>query len=117
MSATGHGNKAGYAGYGAAKEAVRSLTRSAAREWGQYEINVNAIAPFALSETMPSAEAFNTEEKMEAVLDVMAAEGLVIRRPGHPEHDIGRTVVYLCGPDSAMVTGCVISCDGGSAMI
>ena len=118
-SATGHGNMTNSGGYGATKEAIRSLTRTAAREWGRYNIFVNAISPFAISPTQPiAAKFFNTEEKIEKLLDEQVASGdLVIRRAGHPEHDIGRTVVFLCGPDSTMITGCVISCDGGMAML
>ena len=116
-SGTGHGNVPGFAGYGANKEAIRSLTRTAAREWGSHNIIVNAISPFAMAASTPTTRYFDTEEKMEALLDDMVANGLVIRRAGHPEHDIGRTVVFLCGPDSAMITGCLISCDGGVAMI
>src|SRR4029079_19411877 len=40
----------GYAGavdYNCTKEAIRGLTRTAAREWGQYGINVNAVCPAA----------------------------------------------------------------------
>ena len=114
-SASGHGNLFGFAGYGATKEAIRPLTRTAAREWGQYNINVNAISPFALNAL--TADLFDTEQKMEGFLDDVISSGLAIRRIGHPEHDIGRTVVFLCGPDSAMITGCLISCDGGLAMI
>ena len=114
-SGAGHGNVPGFAGYGAAKEAIRSLTRTAAREWGQHNIIVNAISPFALAET--ALEHFDTEEKMEGLLDDMVSNGLAIRRIGDAEKDIGRTVVFLCGPDSAMITGCLISCDGGVAMI
>lgn len=116
-SPTGHGDVPGFGGYGAAKEAVRSLTRSAAREWGEYNINVNAISPFAMSPTAPMAKFYDTEEKMNALLDYMGDNGLVIKRPGHPEQDIGRIVVFLAGPDSAMITGCTLSCDGGMAMI
>ena len=116
-SPTGHGTMRGFVGYGAAKEAIRSLTRSAAREWGRYNILVNAISPFSMSPDGEMAKHFETEEKMETLLDNLVATGLVIRRPGHPEQDIGRTVVFLCGPDSAMITGCLISCDGGMAMI
>ena len=117
-SPTGHGNMPGFGAYGPTKEAIRSLTRTAAREWGRYNIIVNAISPFAVSATQPTAAKFlDTEEKMEQMLDDQVANGLVIRRPGHVEHDIGRTVVFLCGPDSTMITGCTISCDGGIAMI
>lgn len=117
VSPTGHGNVPGFGGYGAAKEAVRSLTRTAAREWGKYNIGVNAISPFAMSPTSPMNESYDSEEKVNALLDYMSDHGLVIQRAGHPEHDIGRIVVFLASPDSAMITGCTLSCDGGMAML
>ena len=116
-SASGHGNVWGLAGYGVNKEAIRGLTRTAAREWGAHNILVNIISPLAIEGTTQGAKYADTEEKLEAALDTMVASGLAIRRAGHVEHDIGRTVVFLCGPDSAMITGCLISCDGGVAMI
>lgn len=111
-SAAGHGIIPGLLGYGSAKEAVRSLTRYAAREWGQHNINVNLISPSALSEA--AAELFKTEEESQAMFEEY---GLVMRRWGRAEEDNGRTVVFLAGPDSDFITGCTLSCDGGVAMI
>src|SRR5699024_7082494 len=42
-------NPSGYGGYGAAKEAIRTLTRVAACEWADDGIRVNAILPLGLS--------------------------------------------------------------------
>lgn len=111
-SASGHGNVPGFSCYGAAKEAIRSLTRAAAREWGKYNINVNAISPSALSPG--AAAAFPTEE---AQTELLRAAGMPIARWSDPEQDVGRTVVFLAGPDSRQITGCTISIDGGMAMI
>lgn len=111
-SAAGHGIIPGLLGYGSAKEAVRNLTRYAAREWGQHKINVNVISPSAFSEA--AGELYPTEESQQAML---AEYGVPIRRFGLAEEDIGRTVVFLSGPDSDMITGCTISCDGGVGMI
>lgn len=112
-SASGHGSATqGFSGYGAAKEAIRSLTRAAAREWGQYDINVNAVAPSALS---PGAKAaYPTEEAQVGLLKSMGAP---IPRWSDPEADVGRTVVFLAGPDSRQITGCTLCVDGGLAMI
>ena len=110
-SAAGFGdNYVGHAGYGPAKEAVRSLTRYAAREWGQYGINVNVINPFAW--TAAAADFFDNDQ--EKLLNVA---NIPLPRIGDCEKDIGRTVVFLCGPDSGMITGCTISADGGGALI
>ena len=39
----------GFLAYAASKEAIRALTRTAAREWGKHKIRVNTILPAALS--------------------------------------------------------------------
>lgn len=113
VSASGHGNSvAGFSGYGAAKDGIRSLTRAAAREWGPHSINVNAISPSALSPG--AAAAYPTAEAQAALLK---AVGMPIARWSDPEQDVGRVVVFLAGPDSRQITGCTISVDGGLAMI
>lgn len=112
VSASGHGNVPGFSGYGAAKEAIRGLTRAVAREWGPYNINVNAVSPSALSPG--AAAAYPTAE---AQMELLKAIGMPIRRWSDPELDVGGTVVYLAGPAARQVTGCIISVDGGLAMI
>lgn len=108
-SGSGHGYLEGYAGYASTKEAIRSLTRTAAREWGKYNILVNVIAPAAVT---PGALDSMDEATEKAILSMFA-----IPRWGDAEKDVGRTVVYLAGPDSAYLTGNTISVDGGAAMV
>jgi NAD(P)-dependent dehydrogenase (short-subunit alcohol dehydrogenase family) len=108
-SASGYCTLYGYLGYDAAKEAIRSLTRTTAREWGQYGINVNAISPAAMT---PRAAESMTEELEEAITSMLS-----IKRLGDPEKDIGRTVVFLAGPDAGYLTGNTVSVDGGLAMV
>jgi NAD(P)-dependent dehydrogenase (short-subunit alcohol dehydrogenase family) len=95
------------ADYNAAKEAIRALTRTAAREWARHNVLVNAIAPAAAS---PAYVAF-----AEAAPD-NAAEMLKqnpMGRMGDPEHDIGGVALFLASDDSRYVTGNTIFADGG----
>jgi NAD(P)-dependent dehydrogenase (short-subunit alcohol dehydrogenase family) len=112
-SPTGHGPPSALlSGYAAAKEGVRALTRTAAREWGKYRINVNAVSPMALTDSV--RKAFPSESEQ---LDILRRGGPTLtHRWGDAEKDIGRAVVYLVGPDSEMVTGCLLSVDAGSAI-
>jgi NAD(P)-dependent dehydrogenase (short-subunit alcohol dehydrogenase family) len=111
-STTGHGNVPGYVGYACTKEAIRALTRNAAREWARYGINVNTISPTALSDIV--VKTFPDEgERLQALLD----GGQVVGRWGDAEMDVGRAVVFLAGPDSGLITGCTLSVDGGAAML
>jgi NAD(P)-dependent dehydrogenase (short-subunit alcohol dehydrogenase family) len=99
----------GYAAYGAAKEAIRALTKAAAREWGPDRIRVNAIAPYADSPANRLAQSLQP--------DATATRGAPTRplsRAGDCELDIGRTVVYLASDLSAFVTGHTVMVDGGS---
>jgi len=108
-SSAGYGTYSGYTGYAAAKEAIRSLTRTAAREWGKHGITVNAIAP--------AARTSGAEGAMDAEAEAALNQLFVLGRWGDPENDIGRTVVFLAGPDASYLTGNTVSVDGGLAML
>lgn len=112
VSAAGHGKLPGLMGYGAAKEAIRSLTKSAAREWGKYNITVNMISPTALSDIVERT--FTKDQQLDLLKN---SEMVLTHRWGDAEKDIGRGVVYLAGPDAEIVTGCLLSLDNGSAML
>lgn len=101
----------GFSTYLAGKAAVAGITRTAAREWGRQGITVNAICPFALSE---SAQA--TFDATPGMLEGVYQQ-LSLPRSGDPESDIGRTVVFLAGPDAAFITGCTIAVDGGGTFV
>jgi len=96
-----------FGGYAMAKEAVRGLSRVAAREWGRYGIRVNVVVPNALS---PAAEEFRDAHPERFAQ--MAAR-LSLRRVGDPEADIGRAVVALVGDDLAYLTADTLMLTGG----
>lgn len=100
-----------FASYAMAKEAVRGLTRVAAREWGAYGIRVNVVCPAALS---PAAEAYFTAhpDKAERVL-----AGIPLGRMGDPEADIGRAVAALVSDDMVYLTGATLMLEGGRTLI
>jgi len=99
----------GYAAYGAAKEAIRALTKAAAREWGPDLIRVNAIAPYADSPANRLAQSMQPEATA-----TRGGPTRPIARAGDCELDIGRTVIYLASELSAFVTGHTVMVDGGS---
>lgn len=101
----------GMASYAAAKEGMRAFTRVAAREWGRFKINVNIVCPFANS---PGGQKWSEDhpEQFKAVL-----ARVPLGRMGDCEQDIGRTVVYLAGPDSDFLTGNTIMVDGGMCVV
>jgi NAD(P)-dependent dehydrogenase (short-subunit alcohol dehydrogenase family) len=94
--------------YNASKEAIRAITRTAAREWGADGILVNAIAPGAAS---PVYLAWAARQPQ------MAEEQnklKPIQRMGDPEEDIGGVALFLASDDSRYVTGHTLFVDGGS---
>jgi len=101
----------GHAAYVAAKAAIGGLTRVAAREWGSQGITVNAIFPFALSDS--AQRHFDENPEFAA----FAFSSLSIARAGEAEKEVGRAVVYLTGPDAGFTTGCTLSVDGGGSFL
>ncbi len=91
--------------YNAAKEAVRSLSRTAANEWGVHNIRVNVINP-AIDTDAFRAD-ITTPEARRAV-EMM----IPLRRIGVPL-EAARVAVFLAGPDSSYLTGMLFTVDGG----
>jgi len=110
VSLTGITGEPQYAAYGSTKEAVRALTRHAAREWGRYGIRVNAISPAGFNEGMEPFRA-NLPAEMQKFVDRMPLGYL-----GDPLDDIGRAVVALVS-DLRYVTGSTLSVDGGLCVL
>ncbi|MBN1569512.1 MAG: glucose 1-dehydrogenase [Acidobacteria bacterium] len=100
--------------YIASKGAVMALTRGMARELGDYNINVNAIAPgFTHSE---GGDEFDRNKKFPSVpLDEVQLPLRCIKRPTHPEDLVG-TAIYLACDDSRLITGQMIVHDGGFSL-
>ena len=108
VSAAGITGMAGYGAYNASKEAIRALTRTAAREWGRDGIVVNAIAPGAASKRGQEAAARDEEEYRTFLRDHP------IGRQGDPEDDIGPVALFLCSDACRYLTGQTLMVDGGA---
>jgi NAD(P)-dependent dehydrogenase (short-subunit alcohol dehydrogenase family) len=102
---------AGYGAYAAVKQAIRSLTRAAAAEWGPEGIRVLNIAPHADS---PGLKWWIENNPAEAAAFFKT---IPLRRIGRCEEDIGRAIVGLCAPEMAYLTGATIPLDGGQAKL
>lgn len=95
----------GQMAYVAAKGAVMGMTRVMAKEMGDDNICVNAVAPgmIATDGTM----AHSSEEAFNRVMNNQA-----IKKRGKPEHLAG-LIAFLASDDAEMITGQMILCDGG----
>lgn len=101
----------GYGVYAAAKEAVRSLTRTAACEWAGDGIRVNAVLPLS---TSPALEEWSAARPEEAAAYLSTVP---LGRFGDPERDIGAAVAFLCSDEAAYITGHSLPVHGGQVLM
>jgi NAD(P)-dependent dehydrogenase (short-subunit alcohol dehydrogenase family) len=94
--------------YNAAKEALRALTRTAAREWAPTGVTVNALCPAAKSQAF--FRAIGGYPELEAMADAANPMG----RMGDPYDDIAPVAVFLASEASRYLTGNTLFVDGGS---
>jgi 3-oxoacyl-[acyl-carrier protein] reductase len=120
-SISGVMGNAGQANYAAAKAGVVGLTKTMAKEWGQFKINVNAVA-FGFVETRLTAareqggkieiEGREIELGIPEQMRAMAAMMIPLGRPASPEEAAG-PIFFLCSPWSNYVHGQVLNVTGG----
>lgn len=97
----------GSADYNVAKEGLRALTRTAAREWARWGICCNVICPAALSAA--ARRMIEQQPGMMATIEAANPMG----RMGDPENDIAPVAVFLASDDARYVTGNTLFVDGG----
>jgi 3-oxoacyl-[acyl-carrier protein] reductase len=120
-SISGTMGNAGQVNYSAAKAGVVGLTKTLAKEWGQFKVNVNAVA-FGFVETrLTAAKEEGGKIEMEGreiqlgipeQMRAMAAMMIPLGRPASPEEAAG-PVFFLCSPWSNYVHGQVLNVTGG----
>jgi 3-oxoacyl-[acyl-carrier protein] reductase len=93
--------------YNVAKSAILGLTRSAAAEWGRFNILVNAIAPTAVGTVFLKIAADNP-----GFWEAVNADS-PLGRVGDPEEDIAPVVVFLASEAARYLTGELLHVDGG----
>jgi NAD(P)-dependent dehydrogenase (short-subunit alcohol dehydrogenase family) len=107
-SATVMSGSPNWSHYVASKAGVIGLTRTMAKELGDFNINVNAVAPgFTLTDASLSL--------MENAAKYGVERG-AIKRPSSAEDIVG-TVIYLASSASDFVTGQTIIVDGGKQFL
>jgi 3-oxoacyl-[acyl-carrier protein] reductase len=120
-SISGVDGNAGQCGYGAGKAGVVGLTKVLAKEWGRYNINVNAVG-FGLINTR-MVQPLTVDSKIEmgghdikigvqpAMIE-QAKQSCALGRIGSPE-EAANAVLFMCSPLSDYVTGEVLIASGG----
>ena len=110
-TAMGNTGAPGYGPYAAAKEGVRSLTRTAAREWGKFGITVNCVCPASVAHRLPP-----NDDGSRAKAFAQMYEDHPLGRDGDPEDDIAPAVAFLRSDASQYLTGQTLMIDGGGIM-
>ncbi len=120
-SISGTMGNAGQANYSAAKAGVTGLTKTIAKEWGQFKINVNAVAfgfvETRLTQAKEQAEAIERGgEKIELGIPeqqrAMASMIIPLGRPAQPSEAAG-PVLFLASELANYVHGQVLNVTGG----
>lgn len=112
-SAAGLQPTAGLAVYSASKAALVSMTRSIAREYGEYGIRANTICPGMIDtpmarETLELRRARGEDPNFPAVQ-------YAIKRIGRPE-EVAAAALYLASPAASYVTGAALAVDAGRVL-
>jgi 3-oxoacyl-[acyl-carrier protein] reductase len=120
-STSGTFGNAGQANYSAAKAGVVGLTKTVAKEWGQFKINVNAVAFGFIDTRLTQAKVDDNQmeidgEKVQLGIPEqmrgMASMMIPLGRPASPAEAAGG-VFFLCSPWSNYVHGQVLNITGG----
>ncbi len=121
-STSGTMGNAGQANYSSGKAGVTGLTKTVAKEWGQFKINVNAVAfgfiDTRLTQAKEKGETVTIESGEEVALGIpeqmrqMAAAIIPLGRAAAPE-EAAAPVLFLASPLSNYVHGQVLNVTGG----
>ncbi|MBF6157440.1 SDR family NAD(P)-dependent oxidoreductase [Nocardia cyriacigeorgica] len=121
-SMAGTGGNAGQSNYSAAKAGVLGLTKTLSKEWGRYNVTVNAVAFGLIKTRLTEAPADGSatidvqgrELKVGVNPDLLAAmeRSIPLGRAGTPAEAAG-AVYLLCTPESDYISGQTLLCGGG----
>jgi 3-oxoacyl-[acyl-carrier protein] reductase len=108
-SGTVQNGTVGMSPYVTSKAGVIGLTRVLAREFGEFGVTVNAVAPgLTLSDDDPAASDHKRHE--------LRAQARCLKRIETPEDLVG-TIIFLSSPDSDFITGQTIAVNGGASFL
>ena len=123
-SASGVYGNAGQVNYSSAKAGITGLTKSLAKEWGRYNVQVNCVCygfiETRLTAAKESAETVQREGEevtlgLPDALRQLAPLLIPLGRPGTPEEAAG-PMLFLASPLSNYVSGIVLEVTGGRAL-
>ncbi len=98
--------------YAISKAAIMMATKTMAKEWAEYNIRVNAIAPGSIETALLNAIWYNLSEDDTKKAKEITAAGVPLKRIGDPK-EIADVMIFLASDASSYVTGQTIVVDGG----
>lgn len=105
VSTTGFVGVPSFLHYSTSKGGLMTMTRGLARALGDYNINVNAVAPGAvMTESTRAMTSEETEKKL--------IQSQLLKRSLQPD-DIASAVLFLASDEASMITGQVLAVNGG----
>jgi NAD(P)-dependent dehydrogenase (short-subunit alcohol dehydrogenase family) len=116
-SAAGISGLPNKAHYSAAKGAVIAWTRTIAKEWGQYGITANCIAPAIETPMYLKTRSLMSAEALAALDAKLSADMPLDGKLGDPDRDLAPVLRFLAGPGSRFITGQIFAVDGGLTMV
>jgi NAD(P)-dependent dehydrogenase (short-subunit alcohol dehydrogenase family) len=100
----------GHAPYATSKHGVIGLTRSAACDYGQQNLRINAVAPGFTHSEMVDVNRPGAAE----IYEKLCARHSGMKRLGEAE-EVAHAIVWLCSAEASFVNGAVLTVDGGGA--
>ncbi|MNF73584.1 3-oxoacyl-[acyl-carrier-protein] reductase FabG [compost metagenome] len=124
-SVAGLGGNPGQVGYASAKAGILGMTKTLAKEWGRFKVNVNCVAfgfiTTRLTEATADANAAVDIEGRKIKVGIspdlakMMERSIPLGRAGRPDEAAG-AVAMFCYPESNYVSGEVMICGGGMSL-
>ena len=122
-STSGMNGNAGQINYSTAKAGVVGMAKTMAKEWGRYNVNVNAVGFGLIKTRLTDADAKKDESTIDiegnkikvgvnSALFEAAKTMIPLGRPGTPQEAAG-AIYMFCIPESNYVTGQILMCHGG----
>jgi 3-oxoacyl-[acyl-carrier protein] reductase len=121
-SISGVDGNAGQSGYGAGKMGVVGLTKVLSKEWGRYNVNVNAVGfglintrmvqPLGGADASLNVAGHDIKIGVQPEMIELAKQSCSLKRIGSPDEAAG-AVFFMCSPLSDYVTGEVLIAGGG----